>query len=205
MNKHLAIVDYGLGNIKSIINALDEIGCRSTLIKEPNQLSPFEKIILPGVGAFASAMDKLKNSGMDIALQNAKDNGALILGICLGMQLMCKSSEEGGVHKGLGWIDARVVRFPVINDLKIPHIGWNNLSIKKESPLLTGIVDNVDVYFLHSYHARCAVPDDILATSGYGEEFVAVFGRENTFGIQFHPEKSQRIGLKILNNFVQMN
>lgn len=188
--KQLAIVDYGLGNIKSISNALNEIGCKGELVNDPNRLLSYDKIILPGVGAFSSAIDNLRKSEMDQALEVAKNDGKKILGICLGMQLMCLESGEDGHHKGLGWIDAVVTRFNDVYKIKIPHMGWNNLSFKRDDPLIAGIENGVDLYFVHSYYVQCRDEQDVIAVCNYGSEFVAIFGRENIYGIQFHPEKA---------------
>jgi len=205
MKASIGIVDYGLGNIKSIMNACVEIGSRAALVSDPDQIHEFDKIIFPGVGAFGSAMEKLNSGGMRDALQEMKNSGRMILGICLGMQLMCLTSEESVNHDGLGWFDAEVVQIPVDQPgLKIPHIGWNSIRIQREKGLLNDIQDLSDVYFVHSYMVQCHNKEDILATCEYGKEFVAVFGKGNCYGIQFHPEKSQWVGLNILSNFVRL-
>lgn len=205
MKQSIAIIDYGIGNIKSIINAFTEIGCHAELVGEPEQVSSFDKIVFPGVGAFGNAMEKLASDGMAEALNEAKESGKMILGICLGMQLMCLNSTEDGDHQGLGWVDASVTRFIAETpDFKIPHIGWNSIHIERENGLLRDVVDMSDVYFVHSYKVKCQNSDDIVATCEYGERFVAIFGKENLYGIQFHPEKSQWVGLKILSNFLEI-
>lgn len=198
----IAIVDYGMGNIRSVQNALAELGAESGLISDPDQVGSYDKLILPGVGAFAEAIATLRASGMERALSQAVEAGVPVMGICLGMQLMAKSSLENGYHVGLGWVDAHVVPFEPAPGLKIPHMGWNSLVMTKSSRLVEGIKDGADVYFIHSYHVSYNDPVDVLATSEYGETFTAMFSRKNLYGAQFHPEKSQKIGLRVLENFL---
>ena len=199
----IAIVDYGMGNIRSVINALREIGAEGELVSDPRQIAQGRKLILPGVGAFGEAMRNLRRSGLDLALDDARSAGATILGICLGMQLMFGDSEEDGAHRGLGWIGGSVKRFPDSPRLRVPHMGWNELRFMRESALTRGIGESPDVYFLHSFHCVCADEADVLATSDYGAPFTAMVSRESEklYGIQFHPEKSQQVGLAMLRNF----
>lgn len=199
----LGIVDYGMGNIRSVVNAVEELGAECAVLDRPESLSAYPKLILPGVGAFGDAMLNLRKRGLDIALQGMA--GKLpILGICLGMQLMCNSSMEGGLHQGLGWIDAEVVPLPQAQGLKIPHVGWNNLRINQAGPLLAGLSDGADVYFVHSFRVACSDAADVAATCSYGTDFTAAFSRGLFHGTQFHPEKSQRTGLRILENFLAL-
>lgn len=200
----IAIVDYGMGNLRSVQNALIELGAESELVREPDQLAAYDRIILPGVGAFGEAIMTLRASGLDRALAGALEAGVPVLGICLGMQLMAKSSLEDGRHEGLGWVDADVLPFQPQPGLKIPHMGWNSLRFAKQSRLADGIADGADVYFVHSYHVACNDPADVLATSEYGQAFTAMFCRDNLYGAQFHPEKSQKIGLRVLENFLSV-
>jgi len=199
----IAIIDYGMGNLRSVQNALIQIGAASEIVSQPETVYKYSKIILPGVGAFNEAVANLNRLGMTEALTEAKDSGVSVLGICLGMQLMCRSSEEDGFHQGFGWIDASVQRFPDQAEIKVPHIGWNDLTLRYPHYLVAGLPIHPDVYFVHSYRVKCADPTDVLATCNYGEDFTAMFARENVMGIQFHPEKSQDIGLRILKNFVE--
>ena len=197
----IAIVDYGMGNIRSILNALNEVGARGELINDPEEIAGRSKIILPGVGAFGEAMGNLRKNGIDVALREAHRSGALVLGICLGMQLMFTTSSEGGAHEGLNWIKGNVQRFPDDENLRVPHMGWNTLTFTRRHELIQGVDSGLDVYFLHSYHCVCAEQGDVLATSDYGLPFVAMVAHENLMGIQFHPEKSQHTGLAMLRNF----
>jgi glutamine amidotransferase len=200
----LAIVDYGMGNIRSVLNALREVQAEGELVSDPRDIARRGKLILPGVGAFGEAMANLRRSGIDRSLDEARRAGALILGICLGMQLLLGSSEEGGTHAGLGWIQGRVLRFPDRAELRVPHMGWNELRFKREHALTRGVDDGSDVYFLHSYYCSCEEPGDVLATATHGVEFTAMLARDNLMGIQFHPEKSQHPGIAMLRNFVSL-
>ncbi len=204
MSGAVAIVDYGMGNIRSVINALREIGANGELINDPGTIAQRKKLILPGVGAFGEAMRNLRKSGLDRALEEARGAGATILGICLGMQLMFSDSEEDGRHAGMDWVRGSVKRFPDAAGLRVPHMGWNELRFARESALTAGVGDKPDVYFLHSFHCVCADQADVLATSDYGLPFTAMIARDKLYGIQFHPEKSQQAGLAMLRNFVKL-
>ncbi|MFZ5806830.1 MAG: imidazole glycerol phosphate synthase subunit HisH [Verrucomicrobiota bacterium] len=199
----IAVIDYGMGNIGSVQNALKEIGAQSALVQRPEDVKKFDRIILPGVGAFGDAMRILRKHGLDTALTQAVKKGAPLLGVCLGMQLICSTSEEGGSHRGLNWIQAKVVRLKSKPGVKIPHIGWNGIFFQKKSPLIEGIPDKSDFYFVHSYHVVCKNKNDVLATCEHGQTFTAMIAHENIYAAQFHPEKSQREGLKILTNFLK--
>lgn len=197
----IGVVDYGMGNLRSVQNAIRYLGYDSELVSDPDTLKNYEKIILPGVGAFSLAIGYLKNTGLFESLNERKKIGTPIFGICLGMQLMCSNSEEHGFHEGLNWIDAEVNLFPSALDLPVPHMGWNTVSPERESRLFDNIKNDFDAYFVHSYFIKCKKTEDILATSKYGIDFTAIFQRDNILGAQFHPEKSQDFGLQILNNF----
>lgn len=202
----VGIVDYGLGNLRSVANALRVVDAEPHIVGRPEGLADYDRLILPGVGAFGEAMRHLGETGMGEAVQARRQAGIPILGICLGMQLMCRSSEEGGEHAGLGWIDARVRRFPEMPGLKVPHMGWDDVGRCQlggpTHPLLTDIPDGSDYYFVHSYFVDCADPADCLLAGDYGVAYCAAFARDNVAGAQFHPEKSQQAGLRLLKNFL---
>ena len=203
----IVIVDYHMGNVGSIQNMLRKIGIDSIISSNPQKIADADKLILPGVGAFDSGMENLAELKLLGPLNEwVQNNETPILGICLGMQLMTNTSEEG-ILPGLGWIDAKTVKFhfnPAQNDLKIPQMGWNTITIRRNNRLLNGLDNNSRFYFVHSYHVNCNNPDDILATTFHGYDFVSVFRRKNVMGTQFHPEKSHKFGLTLLKNFVEM-
>jgi glutamine amidotransferase len=196
----IAIIDYGMGNLRSVANALKSVDAQPVVIADPDKAKDYARIIVPGVGAFCQAIESLNNTGMAQALEEARQRGAALLGICLGMQLFCRSSEEEGLHAGLGWSAAAVRRFPALPGLKVPHMGWDDVRISREHPLTSGIADHSDFYFVHSYYVDCQAGDTLLA-GDYGVPYCAAFAHENVAGVQFHPEKSQQAGLKLLANF----
>ncbi len=200
------IINYGVGNLSSIANIIKKVGGESEIINDVSLLKKAKKIILPGVGAFDHGMKKLEEHGWIDELNDAVLNRKIpVLGICLGMQLLCKSSEEG-VLPGLGWIDAEVKKFsfPEGSDLKIPHMGWNTVKVKKENPLIKETGEEQRFYFVHSYRVVCNNPEDTLATTNYGVEFTSSLSRHNILGAQFHPEKSHRFGMSFLKNFIDI-
>lgn len=202
----IGIVDYGMGNLFSIKKKLDNLKIKSIITKEAEVLKKCEKLILPGVGHFKTAVKELKMRKLwDSLHEEAKIRKKPILGICLGMQLMAKCSEEGN-EEGLGWFEANVVRFKVKNTVKykIPHIGWNLVNIEKESPLFYRIDVSHGFYFIHEYHIVCEAPEDIISTTKYEYPFASGIQKENIFGLQFHPEKSHEIGEQIINNFAKL-
>jgi glutamine amidotransferase len=199
----IGIVDYGMGNLFSVYNALDTQAIDVTICHKPEGLNAVDRIILPGVGAFGDCLNNLKKTGFAEALAQAvfKD-GKPILGICLGMQAMALRGLEGGEHEGLGWFEADVVRLqPSDASLRLPHVGWNQVCYHSGHPLFHGLPESPDFYFVHSYYARCYNTEDIVATTDYGGPFTAAISKGNIFGTQFHPEKSQGYGLKVLKNF----
>ncbi len=202
----IAIIDYGMGNVGSIRSMLRAAGSDGVITADPTQIVSAEKIILPGVGAFDTGMRNLMDAGLIELLEDAVIARRVpLLGICLGMQLMCKSSEEGKLA-GLGWINATIRRFnlPAGSALKIPHMGWNTVKMTKFSPLFSAQQSEQRFYFVHSYHAVCESVEDVLATACHGYDFVAAFNRDNVYGVQFHPEKSHRFGKALITAFVAL-
>ena len=195
----IAIVDYGIGNLGSVQKAFRHVGAETVLTDDPAALRRAEALVLPGDGAFGATMEEIRRRGLDVPLLEAAAAGTPLLGICIGMQILFKESEEYGRHTGLGLLPGRVVRFD--DSLTVPHMGWNRLRWRQDHPLREGLVDGAHVYFVHSYY--CDAPADVvLATSDYGSDFAAVAGRGNVLGVQFHPEKSQAVGLRMVGNFV---
>ncbi len=206
VKKSVLVLDYGMGNVGSILNMLRHIGASADVATLPEHLAHARGIILPGVGHFDRAMENLTCTGMADALKHAVINHALpVLGICLGMQLMCKSSEEGSVS-GLGLIEAHVRRFNFTSDsgLKIPHMGWNKVLLQREGSVLGDPVDiPARYYFVHSYYVSCENANDIVGITSNGVDFVSAFQRGNITGVQFHPEKSHKYGMQLFDNFVK--
>lgn len=203
----IGIIDYGMGNILSVKNAVEMLGDDAILCREPQELKDTTKLILPGVGAFGDCIRNLTTKGFTEALHTeVLVNKKPILGICLGMQVMAKRSFEGGVHAGLGWFDAEVVRLGSKNPaLRVPHVGWNSVTFREGHFLAAGLPPSPDLYFVHSYFMSCRTQEDVVATCEYGEPVTAAVQKENIVATQFHPEKSQDYGLKILLNFLRMN
>ncbi|MFH1440778.1 MAG: imidazole glycerol phosphate synthase subunit HisH [Candidatus Omnitrophota bacterium] len=201
----IAIIDYGMGNIHSVQKALEALGAKTLVTDKPEEISQCEKLILPGVGAFDDAMSGLKQHGLTEELIKQVTNKKILLGICLGMQLFFEHSQEAVKEKGLGLIKGSVKKFPNIKELKVPHMGWNQLNIKqKDCPLLKDITDNSYVYFCHSYYVDPIDKNSSAATTNYGVDFSSIAWQDNIYGVQFHPEKSQETGLKILKNFMEL-
>ena len=201
----IAIVDYGVGNLFSLKSSFAMIGAEAQVSADPQVIANAEKIILPGVGAFEDAANKLRDSGLaDVVIEAAK-KGTPLMGICLGMQLLFEESHEFGVHKGLGLLPGRVVAMADVipADLKVPQIGWNALHIQKEHPLLKNTKEGDFVYFVHSFYATDC-DDSLLATCEYGAELTAAVAKGNVMGCQFHPEKSGEVGLNILRAFSEL-
>jgi glutamine amidotransferase len=200
----IAIIDYGMGNLKSVKRKMDRIGVRSIITSDPEEIKKSDKIILPGVGHFARAILEIKKRGLwDLLTEQVLTEKKLVLGICLGMQLMAKHSEEGN-SEGFGWFDAKVIRFKVSDTIryKIPHMGWNTITPLKDSSLFEKIALDSEFYFVHSYHVLCNSPEDVLAETTYDYNFTSAFQKANIFGVQFHPEKSHDAGEMLLRNFV---
>jgi glutamine amidotransferase len=203
----LTIVDYGVGNLASIQNMLKRIGIESNISSSEDSVLLAEKLILPGVGAFDTCASKLKDSGLLLALNKVVNEDKVpILGICVGMQMMLESSEEG-LLSGLGWIKGKVMRFKsseMSKNLKIPHMGWTEVRLNKESRLFEKMHDEPRFYFVHSYHATTKDERDVLAYAYYGDKFVAAIEHDNVLGVQFHPEKSHKFGMRLFENFVNL-
>ncbi len=203
----VGVVDYGMGNLRSVCNALDMLGAEVQMCETPEQLDRVGRIVLPGVGAFRDCMANLRRSRFVEALnETVLSRGVPILGICLGMQAMARRSWEGGQHEGLGWFDAEVVRIqPADPTLRVPHIGWNDVAARRSHPMFAGLPASPDFYFVHSYAVQCADPGEVLATCDYGGPVTAAVAKANIVGTQFHPEKSQDHGLTLLRNFLAWN
>ncbi|MSS70385.1 MAG: imidazole glycerol phosphate synthase subunit HisH [Candidatus Latescibacteria bacterium] len=198
----ITIIDYGMGNLRSVQKAFERGGHPATITNRAEEVAQATRLVLPGVGAFGEAMDNLRKGALIAPLLNAVGKGVPLLGICLGQQLLFSRSEEMGDHAGLGLLPGRVRRFPP--SLRVPHIGWNQAHIQRPSPLLKGIPDHAFFYFVHSYYVDPADPTDTLTTTDYGIDYASIVGRDRLFGIQFHPEKSQDLGLRLLKNFAEM-
>ncbi len=200
----IAIIDYDMGNTQSVTNALDHIGFENEITRDPDRIANSEKIILPGVGAFGTAMERLQSYGLIGLLKDAQRSGKHILGICLGMQLLGTKSNEHGEHTGLGFIQGDVKKLePDDSALKLPHIGWNQTALNQESPIFADLPDTGDFYYVHNYSLHCS-EHNVIATCQYGGMIVAAVAEDNVYGAQFHPEKSQDTGLSVLKNFCQL-
>jgi len=199
----IVIIDYGMGNLRSVQKAIEAVGSAAEITSDPERVRSASKVILPGVGAFADAMAELDRSGLGDSFCEAVKAGKPCLGVCLGLQLLFDLSLENGEHVGLALLPGRVVRFAPRPGLKVPHMGWNTLTIRRPAPLLAGLPRDASVYFVHSYHAVPDNPDDIAALAEYPDPFPAVVWRDNLVACQFHPEKSQAIGLAMYANFVR--
>jgi len=206
MNETIAIPGIPCGNFASVLRMIQKCGGDARIVSSPDGLARYQKVIIAGVGAFDYGMASLRHGGWtdvlgDLALQRKVP----VLGICLGMQLMCSASEEGGLP-GLGWVDAEVRRLSPEpgSGLKVPHMGWNTVRVLRPNPLLDADDGEQRFYFVHSYYVACRRDDDVLATAQHGKDFAAAFNRDNIYGVQFHPEKSHRFGMALLRNFVNL-
>lgn len=197
----IAILNAGLGNLRSVYNAVYENGFDPEYVDDPEVLEDYSHIIVPGVGNFAAVMDVLEKGGFVEPLKSHVREGKPLLGICLGMQLLTSFGEEGGQHEGLGFIEGNVKKIDVSNDLRLPHVGWNTVSFQQDHPVLEGIKPDRDFYFVHSYEMECVDQADVLGVTDYGKKITCAVARGSAVGMQFHPEKSQRNGMAILENF----
>lgn len=195
----IAIIDYGMGNLHSVSKAVERLGYEAIVTADAKEIMEADGAILPGVGAFGDAMQNLQNTGLDEVTKFYASSGKPLLGICLGMQLLFSESQEYGPHKGLNLLPGAVIRFQ--GDFKVPHMGWNRLSFRQENPLFAGLEEG-HVYFVHSFHAKPEQADDLIATTDYNGQVTAIVGRNNVYGMQFHPEKSGELGMSLLRNFL---
>lgn len=200
----IAIIDYGAGNLQSVKKALDFIGAESVITDNPEVINACDKILLPGVGSFGDAMNSMTEKGLVETVKQNALSGKPFLGICLGLQLLFEESEESPGVKGLGIFKGKIKKFPSDMGLKIPHIGWNSLSIKQNDTIFKGIPENSYVYFVHSYYLHAEDEKDVATVTNYGINFHSAVGKDNIFATQFHPEKSGDVGLQILKNFASM-
>lgn len=204
----IAIVDYGMANLRSVEKALTYVGGDPVITSDPDTVAKADKVVLPGVGAFCAAITNLHRNGMDDAVKQSIASGKPFLGICLGLQMLFETSSEMGTSPGLGLLPGHVIQFfengvaPTSPDLKVPHIGWNALHVRPNSRLLAGLEEGARVYFVHSYYPEPEQEQIISATSDYGVDFCCAVEHENMAATQFHPEKSGAVGLQILRNFV---
>ena len=202
----ITIINYGMGNLGSVQNMFKRIGIASEICSDAKGIKNATKLLLPGVGAFDAAMDRIHESGLrEILDQKVLEEKIPTLGICLGMQLLTKSSEEGN-NEGLGWLPAKTYKFSFEPDskLKVPHMGWNRVYIKRDSPLINDLPEEPRFYFVHSYYIRCENDENVLTTTPYGSDFHSIVQKENVYGAQFHPEKSHKFGMKLLENFAKL-
>ena len=200
----IVVVDYGMGNIRSVSKAFEACGADVTVSSKPEDLKKAERIVLPGVGAFGDSMANLKKRGLVEPLrEEILVSKKPYFGICLGMQILADTGEEKGSHRGLGWLGGRTVMFQLPDpQLKVPHIGWNDIKVVKDGPLWAGLGRKLDFYFVHSFHFEPKNASDVAATCQYGIDFTAAVLHENIFATQFHPEKSQESGLRMIRNFL---
>ena len=200
----IAILDYGMGNVGSILRMLTRVNAPAVITADPDAIAAAQKLVLPGVGSFDAGMSRLRESGLLDALQRrVLDDEVPVLGICLGMQLLTRTSEEGN-SPGLGWVDADVVRFKFSDDagtLKVPHMGWNHVALSGGQDDVHGMATGSRYYFLHSYHVVCDRDDDVVATTSFGYEFTSVIRSRHILGVQFHPEKSLQAGIRLFDDF----
>ncbi len=200
----IAIVDYGMGNLRSVQKALEKLGYEAIVTDDPQRVAEASKVILPGVGAFEDAMTNLRRGGMVEPIKAHIDADRPFLGICLGLQLLFDRSFENGEHPGLGVVSGDVVRFDLPSEYSVPHMGWNQVRYRTASPIFEGIPDDSFFYFVHSYYVRPTDPDLVAGVTEYGHEFCSMIRRGNLFATQFHPEKSQRLGLAVLKRFAEL-
>lgn len=197
----IGILDMEMGNLSSVSNALRFVGGEPVVVRGPGEMKGLSHLIVPGVGSFRRASENLNKSGLMESVRGFAGTGKPVLGLCLGMQLLSQEGEEGGISQGFGLIPGRTVRLSPGGGAPLPHVGWNTVAFLSEHPVFRGVKDGADFYFVHSYHVECDGARRLGKTSYGGQEFCSIVGRENVLGFQFHPEKSQPLGLKLLENF----
>jgi imidazole glycerol-phosphate synthase subunit HisH len=200
----VVLIDAGTGNLRSVQKALESLGANVQRTDDPQKVLSGKRVILPGVGAFGDFMSGLRSRGLDSVVKEVAARGVPLLGICVGMQAFFEVGEEMGQHNGLGLLPGQVARFEAMPGLKIPHTGWNQLEVKKESSLFDQVDAGAYAYFNHSYYCQPGDPSDIIARTDYGSSYACAVQRGNMYGVQFHPEKSQAVGLQILKNFLEV-
>lgn len=202
----IAVIDYGIGNLTSVLKAIKTVTSDVVITSDLEEIALAKKIILPGVGAYGDAVDALESTSIKGVIKTQAKNGVPLLGICLGMQLLGRTSEESPDKKGLELIDFEVKRFQPNDRLKVPHVGWNNITVDTKNNLFSGVENDSDFYFVHSYYVDMnkISGEFVVATCNYGKKFVCGVRKSNVIGFQFHPEKSQKVGLKVLKNFIEM-
>jgi glutamine amidotransferase len=198
----IAIIDYGVGNLRSVEKAFTSQGIAARVSHEEDVLRAADRLVLPGVGAFAACMDGLRALGFDRLVCEAAREGKPILGLCVGLQMLFEEGHEFGLHRGLGLLAGKVVRFP--EGMRVPHVGWNQVAIKQPHPILRDLPDESFFYFVHSYYVEAADPACVLGETEYGSRYASICGNDGLVGVQFHPEKSQATGLRLLKNFAEM-
>jgi imidazole glycerol-phosphate synthase subunit HisH len=200
----IAIIDYQMGNLRSVQKGFEKVGYSSTITSDPAELERADKVVLPGVGAFGDAMAELRRRSLVDPIRQAVASGKPFLGICLGLQLLFDCGYEGQRHEGLGILAGEVVRFELPVEYKVPHMGWNQLCVRRSAPLLAGVSEGAYCYFVHSYYVVPREPSVIAVETNYGRPFCSMIWRDNLFATQFHPEKSQQTGLRMLKNFAEL-
>jgi imidazole glycerol-phosphate synthase subunit HisH len=200
----IAIIDYGMGNLRSVQKGFEKVGHQAVVTSDPAQVAAAEKVVLPGVGAFEDAIGELRRLGLVRPVLEAVDSGKPFLGICLGLQLLFDVSYENGRHEGLGVLPGEVLRFDLPKGYSVPHMGWNQLAVRRPAPLLNGLTDGTYVYFVHSYYVAPKNAQVVATETDYGGRFCSMIWRDNVFATQFHPEKSQSDGLRMLKNFAEL-
>jgi glutamine amidotransferase len=198
----IAIIDYGVGNLRSVEKAFTAQGLSAIVTSDEKRLRAADRLVLPGVGAFAACMNGLRKRGFDELVVEAAKAGRPILGLCVGLQMMFEEGLEFGAHRGLELMPGKVIRFPA--GVRVPHVGWNQVAIRQDHPLFRGLPDQSFFYFVHSYHIETSDASCVLGETEYGLRFPSICGRDNVIGVQFHPEKSQAAGLRLLSNFASL-